>query len=108
MTEVRENCGVIAGQRLDGDIASSIWLGLLALQHRGQEACGIYTLDGKRFYHRKQLGLIEKFQKYDHLKGSLGIGHVRYSTVGQPANQETESDQAKIEDFAQPYFSDRQ
>jgi len=107
LAEVRECCGVIAGHRSDGDIASNIWLGLLALQHRGQEACGIYTLDRKRFYHRKQLGLIEKFDKYDHLRGNIGIGHVRYSTVGRPASQETESDDSKIEDFAQPYFSDR-
>jgi amidophosphoribosyltransferase len=107
LAEVRENCGVIAGERSDGDITSNIWLGLLALQHRGQEACGIYTLDGKRFYHRKQLGLIEKFERYDHLRGKIGIGHVRYSTVGRPANQETESDDVRIEDFAQPYFSDR-
>ena len=107
MAEVRENCGVMAGINSDRDICSNIWLGLLALQHRGQEACGIYTLDGKRFHHRKQLGLIENFEKYDDLKGSIGIGHVRYSTVGQPAGEETSADPAKVEDFAQPYFSDR-
>jgi len=107
LAEVRESCGVVAGRRSDGDITGNIWLGLLALQHRGQEACGIYTLDGRRFYHKKQLGLIAKFDKYDHLRGNVGIGHVRYSTVGQPAGKETESDDSKIEDFAQPYFSDR-
>ena len=107
MAEVRENCGVVAGKRSDGRYCENIWLGLLALQHRGQEACGIYTLDGKRFYHRKQLGLIGNFEKYDGLRGNIGIGHVRYSTVGRPANQETESDDVRIEDFAQPYLSDR-
>jgi amidophosphoribosyltransferase len=108
LAEVKENCGVVAGLRFDGnDICENVWLGLLALQHRGQEACGIYTLDGGKFNHRKQLGLIENFEKYDDLKGSIGIGHVRYSTVGRPAGEEMLSNVAKVEDFAQPYLSDR-
>jgi amidophosphoribosyltransferase len=50
---------------------------------------------------------MQQFEKFDNLKGSVGIGHVRYSTVGQPATEETASDETKIEAFAQPYFSDR-
>jgi amidophosphoribosyltransferase len=50
---------------------------------------------------------MQQFEKFENLKGSIGIGHVRYSTVGQPATEETASDEVKIEDFAQPYFSDR-
>lgn len=107
MAEVRENCGVVGAIRTGGDVTRNIWLGLLALQHRGQEACGIYTFDGTRFYHRKQLGLIGNAESFDGLKGNTGIGHVRYSTVGQPANQETFADPPKLEEFAQPYFSDR-
>ena len=85
----------------------NIWLGLLALQHRGQEACGIYTFEKNRFYHRKQLGLVGNFEGFNGLRGSVGIGHVRYSTVGQPANEETLRDSQKLEEFAQPHFSDR-
>ncbi len=107
MAEVRESCGVVGAISADGDVTRNIWLGLLALQHRGQEACGIYTFDRNRFHHRKQLGLIGSAETFDDLKGNLGIGHVRYSTVGQPADQETFADPQKIEEFAQPYFSDR-
>lgn len=107
MAEVRESCGIVGAVSRGGEVTRNIWLGLLALQHRGQEACGVYTFDKNRFYHRKQLGLIDGVEEFDDLKGNLGIGHVRYSTVGQPANEETLADPQKIEDFAQPYFSDR-
>ena len=107
MPEVKESCGVIGALKTDSDVAHNIWLGLLALQHRGQEACGVYTFDRNRFHHRKQLGLVGNFESFAGLKGSIGIGHVRYSTVGQPANEETITDPQKLEEFAQPYFSDR-
>ncbi len=107
MAEVRESCGVVGAISSKGDVNRNIWLGLLALQHRGQEACGIYTLDKNRFYHKKQLGLIGAPEPYDGLKGNAGIGHVRYSTVGQPASEETYADPQKLEEFAQPYFTDR-
>ena len=107
MAEIRESCGVVGAFRPDGDVTQNIWLGLLAQQHRGQEACGIYTFDGSKFYHRKQLGLVEAIESFDGLKGNIGIGHVRYSTVGQPADEGTVADPVKIEEFAQPYFTDR-
>ncbi len=107
MAEVRESCGVIGALRSNGNVNQSVWLGLLALQHRGQEAAGIYTLERGRFHHRKQLGLLDEFAAFENLRGNIGIGHVRYSTVGQPADSETLTNPQKIEDFAQPYFSDR-
>lgn len=107
MAEVKESCGIVGAVKAEGDVTQNVWLGLLALQHRGQEACGIYTLDKGRFFHRKQLGLVGPIEEFEDLKGNAGIGHVRYSTVGQPADAETFTDQQKIEDFAQPYFSDR-
>lgn len=106
MAEVKESCGVVGAISTKGAVTRNLWLGLLALQHRGQEACGIYTFDENRFYHRKQLGLIDRPETFDGLKGAVGIGHVRYSTVGQPANEETLADPQKLEEFAQPYFSD--
>lgn len=107
MAEVRESCGLVGAINTQDDVARNIWLGLLALQHRGQEACGIYTLDKARFYHRKQLGLIGTVEEFNGLRGPIGIGHVRYSTVGQPSDSTMLSDPQKIEDFAQPHFSDR-
>jgi amidophosphoribosyltransferase len=50
--------------------------------------------------------LVSDFEVFEGLKGSVGIGHVRYSTVGQPADEETLADPQKLEEFAQPYFSD--
>ena len=107
MAEVRESCGVIGAMRSNGDVNHSIWLGLLALQHRGQEAFGIFTVDKGLFHHRKQLGLVDNIEEFQDIRGSVGIGHVRYSTVGQPADQRTLADPQRIEEFAQPYFSDR-
>jgi amidophosphoribosyltransferase len=107
LAEVRESCGVVGAISKGGEVTHNIWLGLLALQHRGQEACGIYTFEKNRFYHRKQLGLVGNFEGFNGLRGSVGIGHVRYSTVGQPANEETLRDSQKLEEFAQPHFSDR-
>ncbi|WP_421791352.1 amidophosphoribosyltransferase [Hyphobacterium sp.] len=82
---LREECGVIGvfgGQ----DAALLIALGLHALQHRGQESCGIVTHDGDRVYAERHMGLVgEHFadgETHHRLPGSSGIGHVRYSTSG--------------------------
>jgi amidophosphoribosyltransferase len=105
LTEVKENCGVVACMGTE-DVARNIELGLLALQHRGQEAFGIYTFDGVTFHHRKQMGLVRDLQDVHDLKGKIGIGHVRYSTAGRRADQSAHLDPSKVEEFAQPYFSD--
>jgi len=107
LAELRESCGLVGAIGGQGNVTHNLWLGLLALQHRGQEACGIYTLDRGRFYHKKQVGLVGNVEEFNGLEGPIGIGHVRYSTVGQPADSATSNDLQKIEDFAQPYFSDR-
>jgi amidophosphoribosyltransferase len=107
LAEVKESCGVIGAISSNGDVNQSLWLGLLALQHRGQEAFGVFTVENAQFYHRKELGLVDNVGEFQNLKGNIGIGHVRYSTVGQPADQGTVADPQKVEEFAQPYFSDR-
>src|SRR4030042_124378 len=61
------------------------YLGLYALQHRGQEACGIVSSDLGKLYSHKEMGLVNDVFNADvlrRLKGSLAIGHVRYSTTG--------------------------
>lgn len=88
-TGLGEECGVFGAYDMDGgDVAASVYYGLFALQHRGQESCGIAVTDtfGKRkVLFKKGLGLVnEVFDEecLDGLKGNLGIGHVRYSTAG--------------------------
>jgi amidophosphoribosyltransferase len=81
----RDECGVfgIYGRQ---DAAAVVTLGLHALQHRGQEAAGIVSYDGKQFFVERHIGLIgDTFTKQsviDRLKGSRAIGHTRYSTTG--------------------------
>tara|TARA_Y100001970_G_scaffold252024_1_gene325458 strand:+ start:2688 stop:4121 length:1434 start_codon:yes stop_codon:yes gene_type:complete len=85
MDRLREECGVF-GIYDNKDAAALTALGLHALQHRGQEGCGIVTFDKKRFYSERRLGLVgDNFTKGKVLKnlpGSFAIGHNRYSTSG--------------------------
>ena len=84
-----EECGVFGMYAPDGeDVASSIYYGLLALQHRGQESCGIAVSDtyGPNVVKTcKGMGLCSEVfthEKLSKLKGNIGVGHVRYSTAG--------------------------
>ena len=83
---LREECGVFGVIGADAEAASLVALGLHALQHRGQEACGITTYDGERFASEKHLGLVAhgftEAKVLDRLAGDAGIGHTRYSTTG--------------------------
>ena len=89
-TGLREECGVFGIYDLDGaDVSPSIYYGLSALQHRGQESCGIAVSDtsGPKGHVKsyKGLGLVNevfKESKLEELSGNIGIGHVRYSTTG--------------------------
>jgi amidophosphoribosyltransferase len=83
---LREECGVF-GIFGHPDAAAITALGLHALQHRGQEASGIVSFDGKRFHSERRLGLVgDHFSKreiIDRLPGMAAVGHVRYSTTGE-------------------------
>ena len=88
--KLHEECGVFGAYDFDcGDVASTIYYGLFALQHRGQESCGIAVSDtegpkGKVLSH-KDMGLVNevfKEETLNNLHGNLGVGHVRYSTTG--------------------------
>ena len=68
------------------EAANMVYLGLYALQHRGQESCGIVTSDGKGLTSHRQMGLVADAFKEDvikRLEGASAIGHNRYSTTGQ-------------------------
>jgi amidophosphoribosyltransferase len=85
--KLREECGVfgIFGHAEAGALTA---LGLHALQHRGQEAAGIVTYDGRQFHGERHIGLVgDNFTRpevIDRLKGTRAIGHNRYSTTGGP------------------------
>lgn len=83
---LNEECGVFGVIGAKGEAGSLTALGLHALQHRGQEACGITTFDGATFASEKQLGLVAdgftEAKVLDRLGGDSGIGHTRYSTTG--------------------------
>ena len=83
---LREECGVF-GIYGHPDAAALTALGLHALQHRGQEAAGIVSFDGERFQTERRQGLVgdhfSSAKVIDRLRGSLALGHVRYSTTGE-------------------------
>ncbi|RUP10906.1 amidophosphoribosyltransferase [Hyphomicrobium sp.] len=83
---LREECGVF-GIFDHPDAAAITALGLHALQHRGQEAAGICSYDGRNFHSERRMGLVgDNFSKPDvlaRLKGRMAIGHDRYSTTGE-------------------------
>jgi amidophosphoribosyltransferase len=79
-----EECGVF-GIFGHPDAANLTYLGLYALQHRGQESAGIVSSDGKRLYGEKSMGLVADIFSEDRIKklpGHMAIGHNRYSTTG--------------------------
>jgi amidophosphoribosyltransferase len=83
---LHEECGVF-GIFNHEDSAALTALGLHALQHRGQEACGIVSYDGERFHSERRLGLVgdnfSQAEVIERLKGKSAIGHNRYSTTGE-------------------------
>ncbi len=93
--KLHEECGVFGMYDLDGgEVASTIYYGLFALQHRGQESCGIAVSDtggpkGK-VHTYKGMGLCNEVftpETLGTLHGNLGVGHVRYSTAGSSSRE---------------------
>ena len=96
--KLREECGIF-GVTNHEDASAMVALGLHALQHRGQEGCGIVSYDGKNYHSEKRQGLVgDHFtdQKIlEKLPGSFAIGHNRYSTTGETSLRNI-----------QPFFAD--
>ena len=96
--KLNEECGIF-GVYNHPDASTLVTLGLHALQHRGQEACGINSFDGKNFFSVKRRGLVgDNFTDKKIIKqlpGHAAIGHNRYSTTGAP-----------IVRNIQPFFAD--
>ena len=88
--ELHEECGVFGIYDFDGkDVASTIYYGLFALQHRGQESCGIAVSETNgpkgKVTSYKGMGLVNEVfapENLESLHGDIGVGHTRYSTAG--------------------------
>lgn len=95
---LHEECGVFGAYDLaGGNIAPSIYYGLFALQHRGQESCGIAVSDTNgpkgSVLSCKGMGLVNEVfnpENLGKLTGDIGVGHVRYSTAGASTNENTQ------------------
>ena len=96
--KLREECGLF-GISNHEDASALVALGLHALQHRGQEGCGIVSYDGKNYHSEKRQGLVgDNFTKsnvINKLPGKFAIGHNRYSTTGETSLRNI-----------QPFFAD--
>jgi amidophosphoribosyltransferase len=88
----RDECGVFGIFR-HPEAARLTYLGLYALQHRGQESCGIVSSDGSELRSERAMGLVSDVfdqTRLDRLPGSSAIGHVRYSTAGEVSIREAQ------------------
>ena len=84
LDELKEECGII-GIYNHPEASNLAYLGLYAMQHRGQEGAGIVSSDGDRLYPFRRMGLVADIfneENLSQLKGDSAIGHVRYSTTG--------------------------
>lgn len=85
MRKLSEECGIFGIYDPKGDCATTTYYGLVALQHRGQEGCGIAVNKNREIVHYKDTGLVnDVFNKdiLEKLEGNMAVGHVRYSTTG--------------------------
>jgi amidophosphoribosyltransferase len=85
LDKLHEECGIF-GIFGHPEASTLTQLGLFALQHRGQEACGIVSSDGDELYHERSIGLVADVLNEDVLRrlpGKSAIGHTRYSTSGK-------------------------
>ncbi|GAC1403344.1 MAG: amidophosphoribosyltransferase [Pyrinomonadaceae bacterium] len=92
LDKLREECGVF-GIFGHAEAARLAYLGLYALQHRGQESCGIVSSDGAELHSHRAMGLVsDVFDEnlLNSLKGQSAIGHVRYSTAGAVSIREAQ------------------
>ncbi|MCF6254594.1 MAG: class II glutamine amidotransferase, partial [Thiomicrorhabdus sp.] len=87
-------CGIVGiVSASGGTVNQEIYDALTVLQHRGQDAAGIVTSEGGRFFQRKDNGLVKDVFRTRHMRdlhGSIGIGHVRYPTAGSSSSAEAQ------------------
>ena len=93
--KLHEECGVFGiYDTTGGDVAASTYFALYALQHRGQESCGIAVNDCGVISSYKDVGLVPDVFTRDHLEkvgsGQIAVGHVRYSSIGIPTREDSQ------------------
>jgi amidophosphoribosyltransferase len=87
MRGLNEECGIFGiFSPSSTNVALAVYYGLYALQHRGQESCGIAVYDGSVFHAHKDIGLVSEVFSHERIEslgmGNIAVGHVRYSTTG--------------------------
>jgi phosphoribosylamine--glycine ligase len=78
-------CGILGIIDKKEEVSEKLVLGLMSLQHRGQDACGLLTMKDNELHHRRVSGSVQDLlNNFDHkkIKGKTGIGHTRYPTIG--------------------------
>src|SRR3989344_4828675 len=103
MEDLKEKCGIVGIYGKELPIPRLAFFALFALQHRGQEASGITTSDGNKFYSHRGAGLVSQIyteKAIRGLKGFVGIGHNRYSTSGGTVTRHTQPIITKRGDLA--------
>ena len=93
--KLHEECGVFGVYRKTrGNVAADCFFGLYALQHRGQESCGIVVNNDGVFKYKKDIGLVNDVFRQPELSalgsGKIAVGHVRYSTTGATTPHNTQ------------------
>ena len=87
---LHEECGVFGIYDPEGSCAQTTYYGLYALQHRGQEACGIAAINDREQSFYKDVGLVSEVfdrETLQRLNGTMAVGHVRYATTGAGARE---------------------
>lgn len=110
MTGPKHSCGVV-GISADFDVASALHTALMIIQHRGQESAGVSIFDGSKVETVKGNGLVNvalPMEELSQLHGHIGVGHVRYSTVGSksPINAQPFTVMAKFGTIAVAHNGD--
>ena len=92
-------CGIVGIYHKKEPVCGDLYDALIQVQHRGQDAAGISTLDSEKISSHKEIGLVTEVFKhqdtFENLSGNIGIGHVRYPTAGGDNVNE-----------AQPFFTE--
>jgi len=92
--KLKEECGIFGIYNMEAvgsELAVDTYLGLMALQHRGQEACGIAVNDNREIFHHKGVGQVdENFddRRLNKMVGNIAVGHCRYSRTGSRKDKE--------------------
>jgi len=90
---LHEECGIVGIYDPDENCVRDAYYSMIALQHRGQESCGIAVNKNRNITYYKDLGLVNEVfnnERLEKMKGSMAVGHVRYSTTGESIRENSQ------------------